>query len=127
MAYPFSSFPDEAGVTVPVALARGPASNCVWSIGNGGLTLSPLFDIVDERKRNAGGGVLAVGASNCADTETKSNAFEKPMKLWSQEQSRMATRQCSQTTIGCGASIPQPSCFKLESLILAQNERWRQA
>jgi hypothetical protein len=38
--------------------------------------------------------------------------------------SRQFSTQCDHFS---GEFIHQKSCFKLESLILAQNERWRQA
>ena len=74
--------------------------------------------------------VLAVQTGNCLDNRNigrlrfilrEDNALVvTPEHMIS----RQFNTQCDQFS---GGFIHQKSCFKLESLILAQNERWRQA
>ena len=51
----FARIPDVPGPSLPVAPERGPASLRVRYIYRRVNKLFLLFDIVDERKRNAGG------------------------------------------------------------------------
>jgi hypothetical protein len=84
--------------------------------------LSGLFDIVEERKRNAGGGVLAVRGN----TDTKNAEVMRFMK----PSFDVIVEICLALVNAhrpSGGNTGRAQFFKLESLILAQNERWRQA
>ena len=94
------------------------------------LNASLLFDIVDERKRNAGG-VCPGGSRGQPRGQPKHSSYAfilREVNALVETPERMISRQFStQCDHFSGEFIHQKSCFKLESLILAQNERWRQA
>jgi hypothetical protein len=98
-----------------------------------------FFDIVDGRKRSAGGGVLRFGCFRhwlsgwCWGAFGRRNAgcvLREPR--FRRKPDAAATRQYSDRPVAdrfrlIGHWEVKAQCFKLESLILAQNERWRQA
>jgi hypothetical protein len=96
-----------------------------------------LFDIVIRRKGNADGGVLACQPSQeRAGNETLTVLrFRKPIgvlraRSFSKELRRsclLGTRQNAATPWTIPSRDSSESDSQLESLILAQNERWRQA
>jgi hypothetical protein len=99
-----------------------------------------FFDIVDGRKRSAGGGALRFGwfgAFGCRIVRTKERwlCFKRATRsvldfgLWPGERGNSSIqRPPGGRSISVGGHWESKAqCFKLESLILAQNERWRQA
>jgi hypothetical protein len=94
----------------------------------GGLISSPLFDIVEERKRNAGGACPGGSCGNARTSETTDVLrFEKAKASMETSKAHGFSSMFAKRPIPEGSSADPESCFKLESLILAQNERWRQA
>ena len=94
-------------------------------VGSGGGKANKvfrLFDIVEERKRNAGGGVLAVRGNmdkqNAAVMRLMKPSFGIIVEIC------LALVNAHRPS---GGNTGRAQFFKLESLILAQNERWRQA
>ena len=87
----------------------------------------PLIDIVEERKRNAGG---ACSSGSGAIPDDRNNGHLRYMKSQSfdgnVEDTWLLVKMYAMRSMLTDESL-LASCFKLESLILAQNERWRQA
>jgi hypothetical protein len=75
-----------------------------------------------ERKRNAGGGVLAV-RGNTDTRERCSHAFYEAKLRRKSKYAWLSSMRIDRPV----ATPDRAQFFKLESLILAQNERWRQA
>ena len=95
-----------------------------------------LFDIVIRRKGNADGGVLACRPSQerAGDETLTVLRFHKPIGVLRAILKRIASLSCLLGTRQNAATpwtIPSrdmsESNSQLKSLILAQNERWRQA
>ena len=95
-----------------------------------------LFDIVIRRKGNADGGVLACWTSQerARDETLTVLRFHKPIGVLRAlpKRSRVAscllgTRQNAATPWTIPSRDMSESNSQLKSLILAQNERWRQA
>ena len=94
-----------------------------------------LFDIVIRRKGNAGGGVLAsrLLRSRRRDSDGRLR-FHKPIGVLRVDPSKgFASRHAcwelvkTQRLLGDSTEDMSESNSKPKSLILAQNERWRQA
>ncbi len=89
-----------------------------------------LFEIVEERKRNAGGSVLAKqdAKARVSDSQGLIRSSDRPIDTRLPVNCAATVHMLhSARSAPQGKGMSRAQGFKLESLILAQNERWRQA